>query len=266
MTAIALALQAVRERIAACAKAAGRTPGEIQLVAVSKTCPPDVIVQAYQAGQHAFGENHAQEGMEKILALEKILTEWHASSALPEKTDARVHAPFRSPGATSLSMTGPLLRSPEWHFIGPIQSNKTRLIAEHFAWIHSVDREKIAERLSTARPAHLPPLQVCIQVNISGEASKSGVPPGDAARLAGLMQDLPGLRLRGLMALPQPTVDLELQRMQFRKLRELKEVIVAQGIALDTLSMGMSHDLEAAIQEGATQVRVGTAIFGERKS
>ncbi|HVS26583.1 MAG TPA: YggS family pyridoxal phosphate-dependent enzyme [Burkholderiales bacterium] len=227
MTAIALALQAVRERVAACAQAAGRAPREIQLVAVSKTFPPSKIVQAHQAGQTAFGENYAQEGVEKILALEKILL--------------------------------------EWHFIGPIQSNKTRLIVEHFAWVHSVDREKIAERLSIARPSHLSPLQVCIQVNVSGEATKSGISPGNAARLARFIQDLPGLKLRGLMAVPQPTVDFELQRRQLRKLREMKDALVAQGIPLDTLSMGMSHDLEAAIWEGATLVRVGTAIFGERK-
>jgi pyridoxal phosphate enzyme (YggS family) len=227
MTAIALALQAVRQRIAACAEAAQRSPGEIRLIAVSKTFPVSKIEAAYDAGQATFGENYAQEGVEKILALNSL----------------------------------PL----EWHFIGPIQSNKTRLVAEHFAWVHSVDREKIAERLAAARPPDLPPLQVCIQVNVSGETSKSGVPPNDAARLAKFIHDLPRLKLRGLMTIPQPIDKFEAQRREFRKLRELKEELTAQGLSLDTLSIGMSHDLEAAIWEGATLVRVGTAIFGVRK-
>jgi len=227
MTTIALALQAVKERIAACAKAAHRAPQEIQLVAVSKTFPARKIDEAYRAGQTAFGENHAQEGFEKILALKSL----------------------------------PL----EWHFIGPIQSNKTRVIAEHFSWVHSIERGKIAERLSQARPASLPPLQVCVQVNISGEASKSGVTPDELQPLAKYVQTLPRLQLRGLMAIPQLTADFELQRSRFRQLRELKDAFAAEGILLDTLSMGMSLDLEAAILEGATIVRVGTAIFGERK-
>lgn len=227
MTTIALALQAVKERIAACAKAARRSPREIQLVAVSKTFPASKIEEAYRAGQTSFGENYAQEGLEKILALKNL----------------------------------PL----EWHFIGPIQGNKTRVIAEHFSWVHGMERSKIAERLSQARPANLPPLQVCIQVNISGEASKSGIAPEDLPALAKYVQTLPRLQLRGLMAIPQPTSDFELQRRRFRQLRELKDLLAAQGILLDTLSMGMSQDLEAAILEGATMVRVGTAIFGERK-
>ncbi|HSS46850.1 MAG TPA: YggS family pyridoxal phosphate-dependent enzyme [Burkholderiales bacterium] len=263
MTAIALALQAVRKRVAASAKAAGRAPREIQLVAISKTFPPSKIVQAHQAGQTAFGENYAQEGVEKILALEKILLEWRVEPTHAGSDRARSDAP--RPSYWVASPAGPLLRPLEWHFIGPIQSNKTRLIAEHFTWVHSVDREKIAERLSIARPAHLPPLQVCIQVNVSGEATKSGISPGNAAQLARFIQDLPGLKLRGLMAVPQPIMDFELQRRQLRKLREMKDALVAQGVPLDTLSMGMSHDLEAAIWEGATLVRVGTAIFGERK-
>ena len=228
MTTIALALQAVKEHIAAYAKAAHRAPQEIQLVAVSKTFPARKIEEAYRAGQTAFGENYAQESLEKIIALKSL----------------------------------PL----EWHFIGPVQSNKTRVIAEHFSWVHSIERSKIAERLSQARPAGLPPLQVCIQVNISGEASKSGIAPDELLALAKYMQTLPRLHLRGLMAIPQPTTDFELQRSRFKRLRELKDASAAEGILLDTLSMGMSQDLEAAILEGATIVRVGAAIFGERNS
>ncbi|MBI2509139.1 MAG: YggS family pyridoxal phosphate-dependent enzyme, partial [Betaproteobacteria bacterium] len=153
----------------------------------------------------------------------------------------------------------------QWHFIGPIQSNKTRAIAEHFQWVHSVERGKIAQRLSDARPEGLPPLDVCIQVNVSGEASKSGVAPGEEARLAEAIARLPRLRLRGLMAIPEPTPDAALQRRRFALLRELKEKLAARGHPLDTLSMGMSDDLEAAILEGATLVRVGTAIFGQRQ-
>jgi len=153
----------------------------------------------------------------------------------------------------------------EWHFIGPIQSNKTRGIAEHFQWVHSVEREKIAIRINDARPARLPPLNVCIQVNVSGQASKSGVAPGDELALARAITALPQLRLRGLMAIPEPTPDAGVQRRRFARLRELKDGLVAAGFALDTLSMGMSDDLEAAILEGATMVRVGTAIFGRRQ-
>jgi pyridoxal phosphate enzyme (YggS family) len=152
----------------------------------------------------------------------------------------------------------------EWHFIGPLQSNKTRLVAENFDWVHSVDRLKIAERLAEQRPAHLPPLSICLQINVSGEAAKSGVTPGDAPALAGEIARLPHLRLCGLMAIPAPADDFETQRQPFRQMRELYEKLLAGGYALDTLSMGMSHDMEAAIAEGATMVRVGTAIFGER--
>ncbi len=227
MTTIASALQAVKERIAACAKAAHRAPQEIRLVAVSKFFPARKIEEAYRAGQNSFGESYAQEGLEKILALKNL--------------------------------------SLEWHFVGPIQSNKTRVIAEHFSWVHSLERGKIAERLSQARPASLPLLQVCIQVNISGETSKSGIAPDELLPLAKYVRTLPRMQLRGLMAIPQPTSDFELQRSRFRQLRELKDALAAEGILLDTLSMGMTQDLEAAILEGATIVRVGTAIFGDRR-
>ncbi len=227
MTTIALALQAVKKRIAACAEATRRAPQAIRLVAVSKTFPSHKIEEAYRAGQIAFGESYAQEGLEKILALKNL----------------------------------PL----EWHFIGPIQSNKTRIIAEYFSWVHSLERGKIAERLSQARPAGLPPLQVCIQVNISGETSKSGIAPDELLPLAKYVQTLPRLQLRGLMAIPQPSADPKLQRCRFRQLRELKDALAAEGILLDTLSMGMTQDLEAAILEGATIVRVGTAIFADRR-
>jgi len=229
-------LQAVKARISEAARAAGRTPGEITLVAVSKTFPPQAIAEACAAGQTDFGENYAQEGIEKIGALFDLLRQRNAS---PER---------------------PLL----WHFIGPIQSNKTRAIAEHFDWVHGIDRTKIAERLSASRSDDKPPLQVCIQVNVSGEASKSGVAPDTVLGLAQTIIGLPRLRLRGLMAIPEPTPDPALQRSRFRMLREIRDELLRRGVALDTLSMGMSDDLEAAIAEGATMVRVGRAIFGER--
>jgi pyridoxal phosphate enzyme (YggS family) len=226
MTTIAARLQAVNARIAAAARAAGRLPQDVTLVAVSKTFPASAVAEGSAAGQRAFGENYVQEALDKMAALAG--------------------------------------RDIEWHFIGPIQSNKTRPIAEAFAWVHGVDREKIARRLSEARPEGLPPLQVCLQVNVSGEASKSGVGPGDVLALARSVAVLPRLRLRGLMAIPEPAQDAALQRSRFRRLRELKEEVVAAGIAMDTLSMGMSGDMEAAIAEGATMVRIGTAIFGAR--
>jgi len=226
MDSIAANLQAVRARMARAAQAAHRAPGEILLLAVSKTIPAERIAEAHAAGQRAFGENHVQEAVEKITVLATL----------------------------------PL----DWHFIGPIQSNKTRLIAEHFSWAHSVEREKIAERLNAARPEGMAPLNVCIQVNVSGEATKSGVAPGDEAKLAEAIARLPRLRLRGLMAIPEPTADVTLQRRRFALLRELKNGLRARGHALDTLSMGMSDDFEAAILEGATIVRIGTAIFGKR--
>jgi hypothetical protein len=226
MASITANLQDVRDRIARAARAAQRDPGDILLLAVSKTFPPAHIEAAFAAGQKAFGENHAQEAVEKITVL----------AALPL----------------------------EWHFIGPIQSNKTRLIAQHFAWVHSLEREKIAERLNAARPESMPPLNVCIQVNVSGETTKSGIAPGEEARLADAIARLPRLKLRGLMAIPEPTSDVGLQRRRFALLRELKEKLGARGHALDTLSMGMTDDFEAAILEGATIIRVGTAIFGPR--
>jgi hypothetical protein len=219
-------LQAVKSRIATACAAAGRDPRDIVLVAVSKTFPPAAVRAAHAAGQRDFGENHAQEAATKIEAL--------ADLALV------------------------------WHFIGPIQSNKTRLVAERCAWVHSIDRLKIAERLSAQRPAALPPLQACIQVNVSGEATKSGVAPDEAPALARAVAALPRLRLRGLMTIPEPTDDPALQRRRFESLRALKDRLVGDGLALDTLSMGMSDDLEAAVAAGATMVRVGTAIFGVR--
>ena len=226
MATIASNLQAVRARIERAAQAVGRQSGDIALVAVSKTFPAEHIAQAYAAGQRAFGENYAREAVEKITKLGKLPV--------------------------------------EWHFIGPIQSNKTSAIATHFQWVHSVAREKIAQRLDAARPEGLPPLNVCIQVNVSGEAAKSGIEPGEELKLAEAITRLPRLKLRGLMAIPEPTSDAALQRRRFARLRELKEQLAARGLALDVLSMGMSDDLETAIAEGATIVRVGTAIFGRR--
>jgi PLP dependent protein len=226
MTTIASNLQAVRDAITAAATGAGRQANEICLLAVSKTFAPDVLREAYLAGQARFAESYVQEALDKIAALRDI----------------------------------PI----EWHFIGPIQSNKTRAIAENFAWVHSVDRLKIAERLSEQRPAQLPELQVCLQVNISMEASKSGVAPEEAGALAHAIAKLPGLKLRGLMAVPAPSDDFAAQRLPFAQLRGLRDQLNRQGLQLDTLSMGMSHDFAAAIAEGATIVRIGTAIFGDR--
>ena len=226
MSAIASNLQAVMARIASAAKAAGRAPESVQLLAVSKTWPLACVLEAAALGQRLFGENYVQEGVDKVAA------------TLDQKL--------------------------AWHFIGPLQSNKTRPVAEHFDWVHSLERLKIAQRLSEQRPAHLPPLQVCIQVNVSGEASKSGCQPEQALALAQAIALLPGLNLRGLMAIPEPSDDPVAQRAPFRQLRQIYEYIQAAGLPLDTLSMGMSHDLEAAVAEGATIVRIGTAIFGER--
>jgi len=227
MTSIAANLQAVRARIAAACIAAGRPAESVQLLAVSKTWPAAGVREALAAGQRAFGENYVQEAADKAAELAGM--------------------------------------DIEWHFIGPLQSNKTRPVAEGFAWVHSVDRLKIAERLAVQRPPALPSLNVCLQVNVSGEASKSGCAPEQSVALAAAIGVLPGLRLRGLMAIPEPTGDVARQRRQFALLRHTLERINAElDFRLDTLSMGMSDDLEAAIMEGATIVRVGTAIFGQR--
>lgn len=226
MTAILSNLQAVRRAVTEAAKQAGRPADAVCLLAVSKTFPAEAVREAYQAGQTAFGENYLQEALDKMASLQAL----------------------------------PL----EWHFIGPIQSNKTRPIAEHFDWVHGVDRLKVAERLSVQRPASLPPLNICLQVNVSGEASKSGVAPQAVAQLASEVVRLPRLQLRGLMAIPAPTDDPQQQRVPFVQMRELLAALNAQGMQLDTLSMGMSHDFAAAIREGATIVRVGSAIFGKR--
>lgn len=228
MTAIISNLQATRGAVQAAALAAGRSADSVMLLAVSKTFPAEAVREAYAAGQIAFGENYVQEGVQKVLDLRSL----------------------------------PL----EWHFIGPIQSNKTRDIAGHFAWVHGVDRLKIAERLSAQRPPHLPLLNICLQVNISGEDSKSGVAPDDVEALARQVAALPNLKLRGLMAIPAPQDDPAEQRKPFARMRALFEKLNAQGLQLDTLSMGMSHDFPAAIAEGATIVRIGTAIFGSRGS
>lgn len=230
MSSISHNLQAVNGRIEAACRAALRNPQTVTLLAVSKTFGPEAVIEAGDAGQRAFGENYLQEALDKMAAV-------HV--ARPD-----------------------LLL--EWHFIGPIQSNKTRPIAEHFDWVHSVDREKIAHRLSEQRPAHLPPLNICLQVNISGEESKSGVAPDQLEGLIKTVSRLPHLKLRGLMAIPEPTEDVEKQHAPLRRMRQLFESLREQGVVLDTLSMGMSSDLEAAIGEGATIVRIGTAIFGKR--
>lgn len=227
------ALQGVKSRIADAARAAHRDPREIVLVAVSKTQSVDAIRSAYAAGQRDFGENYVQEALEKMDALADLAISPHSII---------------------------------WHFIGPIQSNKTRTIAERFDWVHSVDRLKIAERLSAQRPGERGPLQLCIQVNVSGELSKSGCAPEETAQLARRIAALPNLSLRGLMAVPEPTPDAALQRRRFETLRTLRDELNASGLALDTLSMGMSADMPEAIAAGSTMVRIGTAIFGARTS
>jgi len=234
MSTIAGNLQAVEATIQAACEAANRPRSTVQLVAVSKMFPPEAVLEAVDAGQRAFGENYLQEGIDKIAAVAK------ARPALVEN-----HAL-------------------EWHFIGPIQSNKTRPIATHFQWVHTVERLKIAQRLSEQRPFALGPLDICLQVNISGEATKSGVKPEELSDLAKAVVQLPNLRLRGLMAIPEPQADPALQRAPFARLRALAQDIVKTGIHLDTLSMGMSSDLQPALLEGATIVRIGSAIFGAR--
>ena len=228
MASIELKLQQLRQRIDDACTLAERPVQSVTLLAVSKTFGADAVRRAHAAGQRAFGENYVQEALAKTCAL----------------ADLRAAI--------------------EWHLIGPLQSNKTREVAAAFDWVHTVDRLKIAERLSAQRPAHLPPLQVCVQVNVSGESSKAGVALADAPALARAVAALPRLHLRGLMSIPEPAESLAAQRAPHRRLRELFESLRAEGLALDTLSMGMSADLEAAIAEGSTLVRVGSAIFGAR--
>ncbi len=227
---IAENIAAVSQAIAQAAAAAGRAADDVQLLAVSKTFGPEAVIAAAASGQLAFGENYLQEALDKMQVVRK------------QRPDMGL----------------------AWHFIGPIQSNKTRPIAEHFDWVHSVDREKIAQRLSDQRPDSLQPLNICLQVNVSGEASKSGVVPDQLLPLARAVVSMPRLRLRGLMTIPEPAEPCDAQRQPFRQLRELQAQLAAHGIVTDTLSMGMSADMEAAIAEGATIVRVGTAIFGKR--
>jgi pyridoxal phosphate enzyme (YggS family) len=231
MSSIAHNLQAVHERIATAARNVSRDPDAVVLLPVSKTFGPAAVIEAARAGETAFGENYVREAADKIAAVKAT--------------------------APDLAL--------QWHFIGPVQSNKTRAIAELFSWVHSIEREKIARRLAEQRPPQLGPLNVCLQINISGEASKSGALPEQALELARAVAAMPGLRLRGLMAIPEPADDFEQQRAPLRRLRELFDKLRAHGMPLDTLSMGMSADLEAAIAEGATMVRVGTAIFGKRQ-
>ena len=228
MTSVIGNLNTVLNRITDACRQAGRPVDSVTLLAVSKTFPASAVRDAFDAGCRQFGENYVQEALDKI--------------------------------ATLADLRGQIT----WHLIGPLQSNKTRPVAEAVDWVHSVDRLKIAQRLSEQRPAHLPPLQVCLQVNISGETSKSGMLPAEVPDVAKAVAALPRLRLRGLMAIPEPAADEAAQRAPHRALRELLEALNAQGLALDTLSMGMSADLEAAVAEGATIVRVGTAIFGGR--
>jgi pyridoxal phosphate enzyme (YggS family) len=230
MESIGTRLQAVRGRIAEACREAGRDANSVTLLAVSKTFGPEAVRAACAAGQRAFGENYVQEALAKMEAL----------------ADLRAQT--------------------EWHFIGPLQSNKTRPVAEVFDWVHSADRLRIAQRLAEQRPAWLPPLNLCLQVNVSGEASKSGVAPPELPALAEAVAALPASRVRlaGLMSIPEPSADGAAQRAAHRRLRELRDELRARGLVLDTLSMGMSGDLEAAIAEGSTLVRVGTAIFGAR--
>lgn len=230
MSTISDHLQEIRQRIRSAARTAERDPSTVHLLAVSKTQPTNAILEAVDAGQKAFGENYEQEAVSKILAIRA------------SRPDLKL----------------------EWHFIGPIQSNKTRPIAEYFDWVHSVDREKIARRLSDQRPAALAPLNICLQVNISGEVSKSGIHPENLLSLANTVSAMPRLKLRGLMAIPEPESSPDRQREPFRAMKVLFNKLRKAGYDVDTLSMGMSDDMDAAIEEGATTVRIGTAIFGKR--
>ena len=226
MSSIAQSLEETRNRVTVLERRYGRPTGDVRVLAVSKTNPPEAVRAAAEAGQREFGENHVQDALVKL--------------------DALAHLDLI------------------WHFIGPVQSNKTRVVAARFDWVHSIDRAKIAARLNAHRPEDLPPLDVCIQVNVSGEGTKSGVDPDQVEELAETVSELPRLKLRGLMTLPRPCGDLEAQRRPFAALRRALETLNTRGFALDTLSMGMSNDMEAAIAEGATIVRIGTAIFGAR--
>ena len=228
MKSIAQSLEKIRNRVTVLERRYGRPAGAVRVIAVSKTKPAEAVRAAAAAGQREFGENHVQDALSKLDTI------------------------------TDLDLV--------WHFIGPIQSNKTRVVASRFDWVHSIDRQKIARRLNDQRPDDRPPLEVCIQVNVSGESSKSGVEPAALEALAESVAELPRLALRGLMTLPRPCDDLDAQRRPFATLRELHERLVARGLPLDTLSMGMTNDMEAAIAEGATMVRIGTAIFGARPS
>ncbi len=248
MTMIARNLQLVRARIVAACRAAGRDPATVRLLAVSKTSAPEAVMEAVVAGQRMFGENYIQEGVEKILTVRG----WEAEAV-------RLRA--------SSSLAEPLAGPTVWHCIGPVQSNKTRLVAENFDWVQSIDRLKIAQRLSEQRPPHLPPLQVCLQVNIDGGPTKSGVAPQDAQALAIEVARLPRLQLRGLMSIPEPATDFIAARAIHERAASLFYQINSAGVlprAMDTLSTGMTADLEAAIHAGSTLVRIGTAIFGER--
>ena len=233
MTTIVRNLQLVRDRITTACFAAGRNPATVRLLAVSKTFGAEAVAEAASDGQRAFGENYIAEGVEKILALQG------------------------RPGGQAL----------EWHCIGPVQSDKTRLVAEHFDWVQSVDRLKIAQRLSEQRPDSLPPLQVCLQVNIDGGANKSGLAPAEVQALAQEVAQLPRLVLRGLMAIPEPAADFDAACAVHARTKALFDAVNASGVLptpMDTLSLGMTADLEAAIHAGSTMVRVGTAIFGKR--
>ena len=225
-TSVSVNLAQVRKRIELACLATGRPLDAVKLLAVSKTMPAQAIRDAHAAGQLVFGENYIQEGVDKIASLADL--------------------------------------SLEWHCIGPIQSNKTKLVAENFAWVHSIDRLKTAERLSAQRPAELPPLQVCLQVNVDGGSNKSGVAPSELMALAQAVAQLPHLQLRGIMTIPEPTDNEAAARAVHRQAKDLFDSLKASGLGVDTLSMGMTGDLEAAIAEGSTCVRVGTAIFGHR--
>jgi pyridoxal phosphate enzyme (YggS family) len=228
MATIADNLQLVRARINQACSRVGRKTDSVSLLAVSKTFPAEKVREAFHAGQHSFGENYVQEAIDKIAAL------------------------------------ADLRQQIQWHMIGPLQSNKTRVVAEHFDWVHTIDRLKIAQRLNEQRPDHLPPLQVCIQVNTSGEASKSGVEPQEALALALAVRELPRLKLRGVMALPAPSPDPEIQKDALKAVKSIFDTLNNEGIYLDVLSMGMSADLEPAIEVGSSMLRVGTALFGNR--